>query len=241
MSRLAWIYFLFSVEDDLLIRAIISDDIRSLHKISRRCCVSTEKSRDGTPALHLATSLNNRAIMKLLIDEGSDVNVTADAGQFKGLSPLHVASTQGHMTAFNLLVDRGAKLSSRTTSYVSSRWSPEQNCLHLATKRNHCYLCNVIVSMTKELIDCPDKEGLTPLHLTCILGHTNLVRLFLRSGCNANARDKKQLTPLVYAMMKRHISVAQLLIGQDRFNTEIRSLSWERTDSSTCVDESVPG
>ena len=49
--------------------------------------------------------------------------------------------------------------------------------------------------------------GLIPLHNACSFGHAEVVRLLLRHGADANARDNWNYTPLHEAAVKGKVDV----------------------------------
>ena len=56
--------------------------------------------------------------------------------------------------------------------------------------------------------------GNTPLHVACICGHTNIVRMLLHHrGCEVDARDIDGRTPLYVAAMGGHIDIVKMLIA----------------------------
>ncbi|KXJ26455.1 Cyclin-dependent kinase 4 inhibitor D [Exaiptasia diaphana] len=58
----------------------------------------------GTTALHKAAANGHLEVLKLLVEQGSDVNKT----DITGCSPLHAASRNGHMSCVKFLVEHGA-------------------------------------------------------------------------------------------------------------------------------------
>ena len=53
-----------------------------------------------------------------------------------------------------------------------------------------------------------DRDGSTPLHCACLLGHMDLALLLLERGANANAVNKAKQTPLAYLAMTGHAKPA---------------------------------
>lgn len=53
---------------------------------------------------------------------------------------------------------------------------------------------------------------LASIHLAALHGHRELVELFLRSGIDANARNNKNDTPLLWAARGNHVETVRLLI-----------------------------
>lgn len=63
------------------------------------------------------------------------------------------------------------------------------------TLRNTLHYCmdaataGAVASAAPELVNSPDAEGHTPLHLAVIAGDTQLVAVLLANGANVNAKD----------------------------------------------------
>lgn len=60
--------------------------------------------------IHAALSTNNTAIAKLLIEAGTEVNVS----QQGGITPLHLAAQHGNIEIIIILLEQGADVASRT-------------------------------------------------------------------------------------------------------------------------------
>ena len=52
---------------------------------------------------------------------------------------------------------------------------------------------------------------LTPLHVAAVKGHLAIVKLLLEVGADPEARDRKSLTPLYFALNARHEKVARTI------------------------------
>jgi ankyrin repeat protein len=50
------------------------------------------------------------------------------------------------------------------------------------------------------ILDIPNNEGMTSLHLPCFYSFKNMSDTLLLLGCNINAQDPKGYTPLHYAV-----------------------------------------
>ena len=54
----------------------------------------------------------------------------------------------------------------------------------------------------------------TPLHLAAIRGHTSIVRTLIEIGCDPNAKDFDENTPLHYASEFGHIECIIYLVKE---------------------------
>ena len=55
---------------------------------------------------------------------------------------------------------------------------------------------------------------MTPLHLACTNGHTNVVRLFIEKGANKEAKDNCGRTPIHCACLAAHVEVVDFLMSK---------------------------
>lgn len=65
-----------------------------------------------------------------------------------------------------------------------------------------------------ELINGVTKEGYTPLHLACIKGHVNIIKiLLLLKDIDVNIKSKKEETPLHIACEKNNMQIVSILVS----------------------------
>ena len=55
----------------------------------------------------------------------------------------------------------------------------------------------------------------TPLHLACLQGHTDVVRVLLEAGADVDARNSSLWTPLDCASAKGHVLCVNELLDYD--------------------------
>lgn len=75
-------------------------------------------------------------------------------------------------------------------------------------------------AVQRELIGHPDAAnkrspmlGVTPLHVACERGNSDIVNLLLQSGADPNAERESKLTPLQLACFHGNAKIAELLIA----------------------------
>ncbi|CAL0314219.1 unnamed protein product [Lupinus luteus] len=83
--------------------------------------------RGWTP-LHVHARKGDLKLVKKLLDQGMDVNVTAWGPKSKGVTPLHLAAEGGHLEVMDELLERSANIDARTKGACG--WTP----LHIAAK-----------------------------------------------------------------------------------------------------------
>jgi len=181
---------------------------RNALKLILEMAWTNKESRDAfnrkTP-LHIVAESGNLELIKLLIQQNIDINVRDSQGS----TPLHLACANGHLKAVHMLVGAGgAKINSRkeksfrtplhlasanghaeVVEYLAHKFdgnlvdeitSKGRTALHIASQQG--YACVV-----KALLECgadvtrKDNDGMTPLQIACMKGHSKLVHQFLNS------------------------------------------------------------
>ncbi|XP_040921857.1 transient receptor potential cation channel subfamily A member 1b [Toxotes jaculatrix] len=137
--------------------------------------------------LHRATIFDHIELAEYLISLGADLNST----DCKGNSPLLLATSCGAWRTVSLLLSKGANVN------VKDRCGC--NFLHLAIlqPKGLKNLPEEVLqhNSVKELLNCEDSEGCTPLHYACRLGIHDSVKNMLglsgQVGLSCKSKDKK--------------------------------------------------
>jgi ankyrin repeat protein len=119
----------------------------------------------GHEPLHLATANGNSDVVKLLLENGVDVNVVRTNS---GCTSLHYAASLGHVNLCELLVRFGAETDAQTAKLETP--------LHLAVTREHSEVVAVLLKYRARL-DIRDKNGMTPLQEAENLKNIEIVTL----------------------------------------------------------------
>ena len=162
--------------------------------------LETPSPMKGT-ALHYATLCGFLTIVKFLVVEHSQ-EVYA-RGFFTGLTPLHLASREGHMEIARFLVERGADARAQDNYWTTP--------LHLASGRGH-------LEVARFLVECgadpraQDNYWITPLHQASEQGHLEVARFLIDRGADPRALNNGWITPLHLASHLGHLEVARFLV-----------------------------
>lgn len=150
------------------------------------------KDSDGLYPLHVAAQHNLPDIVRLLIDNGADVN---KKGGKAGLTALHVAcSTSSESVAALLEVQHR---SWRTRALASSHYVSCASCVG----EQHKAKASVV-----------DKEGNLPIHVAAKNDQPKSLALLLDAGASIDAQNAEGNTPLHVAIQAKAFLTLKLLV-----------------------------
>ena len=186
--------------------------------------------------LYSAAGRNDTTAMAALIAGGADV----DAGDYRGITPLHRAAQYNSHEAAELLLEHGAGLdpiaelegmrytplvfavaagSVEVAVFLISRGAgpdmpPNEGgvtLLHMAADSNDPRIASALVAAGLDP-NARTSKGSTPLHLAAREAAHETAALLLDAGAEPDARDDAQRTPLHYAACQRTPETGRLLI-----------------------------
>jgi ankyrin repeat protein len=155
-------------------------------------------------ALHKAVDKGYREPVKLLIDDGADVN----AKNKRGITPIFSTVTHNDVELFLYLVERGADLNISTRNKTT--------LLHEAAFHSPAileYLINKGVD-----VNAKDVHGSTPLHNAM---SKKAVELLLAAGADPTVRDNEGLTTLMVMLLGAELGAVELLLQTEVEKTTI--------------------
>ena len=112
--------------------------------------INDRNTRGYTP-LHLAATKNNSEVVKILLENGAEVDAVAIDS---GCTALHYAASLGYAELCELLARYGANLDAQTTRLETP--------LHLAVAKGHAGVVALLLKYHARL-DIRDRNGMTPL------------------------------------------------------------------------------
>ncbi len=155
-----------------------------------------------TPLAEAAKSGQLKAV-KLLLDEGAEVNIYDTES---GFTPLHSAAQKNHPAVVRRLLAAGANVNARNQWNQTPLWQAAWQAWHGNTEIAH-----ILIAHGAE-IDVPDEKGHTPLAMAARSGHAPMVDYLLEQGADVTAANDKGRTPLYQAVIGDHLEVAALLL-----------------------------
>ncbi|XP_037051810.1 ankyrin-1-like [Bradysia coprophila] len=159
----------------------------------------------GRSAIHYAAFLGSTdALTHLLtIDE-----VDVDKRTLKNITPLHLASLNGHPDVAKLLIQYGAD--------VNATENNGYNALHLAAQTGYSEIVKLLVDKVASIDAQTTEEWFTPLLLAASNGYLEIVKFLVNDGgADLKVRSKRGFTPLKVASSNGHLNVVEFLVDTD--------------------------
>jgi ankyrin repeat protein len=173
--------------------------------------------------LHYATLSGLPDLVKFLVTEFSlDLNAR---GLFDDLTPLHLASRDGHVEVARVLLEHGADVNVEDIS----KWTP----LRHALDEGHVEIARVLLDKGAD-VGAQGVDDWMPLHWASRHGQVELVQVLLEHGADVDAKNVYGWTPYRRALDEGHVEVVQLLL---RNNLAGSSQSKNERDDEDSQDE----
>eukprot|EP01127_Copromyxa_protea_P011477 TRINITY_DN2883_c0_g1_i1.p1 TRINITY_DN2883_c0_g1~~TRINITY_DN2883_c0_g1_i1.p1 ORF type:complete len:1558 (-),score=280.57 TRINITY_DN2883_c0_g1_i1:34-4707(-) len=134
-------------------------------------------------------------------------------------SPYYLASLFGQHALLKTLIDYDKTLF--TTRCSSEKVSP----LHIACKRGHLKIVQMLVTDYKMPVDSVDKTGATPAILAARNGHEGVLAFLLASGASMEKKDPQGHCPLHMAALGGHTKA--LLLLSEKVSLEVTNKKGE--------------
>ena len=206
---------------------------------SARLATPKDTTAYGTTLLHVASRTRNVELIRLLIQEGADVNALNQDGQ----SPLHEAlALEDNYDIARLLIENGADLANKTTdnktplhtfftntvSQIMGKtdWiegtfvdSEGMSITHFIARSSRSTVADFRCGRSYDMADlwATDSWGRTCLHLAAYRGNLAVLGYLLQQASLHEVRriDSQGLTPLHYAVRSgKAVSVVEALLAK---------------------------
>ncbi|XP_026757186.2 ankyrin-3 [Galleria mellonella] len=151
-------------------------------------------------ALHYAAEQGHVEAVKLLLDAGCKVDISAS----DGLTPLHVAVIRNHLEIVKLLLEGG--------SHVNYTTHKKMTPLHFAASQGFLDMVKILVSYGAYL-EARDTNERSALYLAAGQGHIDVVKYLISLGANVNGEEIHGYTPLCEAVWHRYTNVVEVLLA----------------------------
>ncbi|XP_062543504.1 transient receptor potential cation channel subfamily A member 1 isoform X2 [Armigeres subalbatus] len=195
--------------------------IRSLENLIRLgACINLKNNNNESP-LHFAARYGRYNTVRQLLDSEKGTFIINESDG-EGLTPLHIASKEGHTRVVQLLLNRGALL---------HRDHNGRNPLHLAAMSGYTQTIELLHSVHSHLLDQVDKDGNTALHLASMENKPNAVVLLLSLGCKL-LHNYMDMSAIDYAIYYKYPEAALAMATHEERSPEVMAL---KSDKHPCV------
>lgn len=199
-----------------LFYASLSGNLEIVKILYQLCKRGSDLWLEGYVALYAASYNGHEEIIKFLLEKGADPNISYR----NYLSPLHAAAQQGHESIINLLIENGAFVNQKwdqiSTPFLAALSHGHENIAHKLQEEGanlNVKLQSAIFYNDSEfdsLLICGYESRLefneqlkidyTPIYFAIQSGNIDLVKEFIKIGCDINVRTKLGESPLSFAV-----------------------------------------
>ena len=204
--------------------------------------VINAQDESGKSALFLSIQNQHFEAAEYIIQVGADVNTATNEkdARFEGDTPLMLASSHGHFSTVDMLIQKDAKIDiKRKDGFHSALFAAQKGHIDVlklliekspnvtdlkgykgmtplvaASKNGHMSIVEYLLSLPQIDIDSQENDGSTPLIWATYENHTNVVQLLLLKGANATIKDNSGYASVHYAAKKGYIKVVKLITKQ---------------------------
>ncbi|XP_063927236.1 ankyrin-1-like [Zophobas morio] len=143
------------------------------------------------------------------------------AMQAETLTPLHLASLEGHLDQVVSLLGQGHDVNAVCHDARYRYWTP----LHCASWHDHFEVVQVLVKHGANL-DLQNARGFTALNAAAWKGYENIAKYLLHQGANPNLSSTEGYTPLMSACLKSGYEVVLLLLEKGADVNMVQDGGW---------------
>lgn len=156
----------------------------------------------NTP-LHLMAGAGNLSIVKLLIENGADINAKDSYGIW---TPLYSAVAGNHLEIAKYLVDKGAEINIKNDL---AQWTP----IYGAAEEGNFEIVKFLVDKGVEINVPNSSSRWPPIYGAARAGHLAIVKYLVEKGAEINVTDdSKPWTPLYGAAEGGNLSIVKFLV-----------------------------
>ncbi|XP_048259222.1 inversin-B-like [Haliotis rufescens] len=168
----------------------------------------TKTDHRGTTIVHRSSAIRDKqyleAVVRLSKAPPDSLWRMADE---EGNTAVMLSCQNDNYDQLVILLEQGAT--------VSDHDKYGRTALHHCVENTETECAELLLQTDTSLLNTPDKEGLTPLHMAAITGNSNFLRLLLKKGANLTCRDQEGHTVVHWATVTGHTECLEILIDHD--------------------------
>ncbi|KAE9207719.1 hypothetical protein PF004_g16954 [Phytophthora fragariae] len=192
----------------------------------------------GSTALITASWYNRLAVVRILLDNGANVNV---CGDFQRWPVLTVEYFGGYLELVHLIYmyDRNSNDKSETSNLdsaaadcteiisttVDQKYRNDETALRIACDQGGLKLVEVLLKNSND-VDIPDHRGWTPLMTAAGRGHVDIMLFLIQSGAHINRQNQYGATALQFACANGRLNSVQTLIHHGAAVDLVNNKGW---------------
>jgi ankyrin repeat protein len=163
----------------------------------------------GWSSLCIASCRGFDKTVDVLLRHGANMNFQSESKsiRWRSVSPLYVASENGHLAIVETLLNHGTKVQ----GYSSSP-------LYAACANGHINIAKILIQKGAS-VDAINESSPSPLYAACSNGRIDIAEILLQKGASVDAIHKSSFSPLYAACANGHIEIAKMLL-QKGANTD---------------------
>ncbi|KAJ8248469.1 hypothetical protein GJAV_G00242350 [Gymnothorax javanicus] len=147
----------------------------------------TVLDRDGRSAVHLAATLGDESMLRVLLSHLGDRRAhLLNTPDYHGLYPLHLAVRKGGEHCLRVLVEGGAKID-------AAELKSGCTALHSAVRENLFKVACLLITELKADVNACTFAGNTPLHLAASQGSPTLCSMLVAAGAKKHLENDEPL------------------------------------------------
>ncbi|CAF0712636.1 unnamed protein product [Brachionus calyciflorus] len=175
------------------------------------------KNRYGVSPLLLCAEGGNETLVKLLVSNGADVNMSPSGDLavehiLAGQTPLYGAAKKGHYHICKYLIENGAKVNAETMTGATP--------LYTAVEEGHFEICELLIEFEADVNMCPHGDWAkelninrqSPLLLACIKNNTQIAELLIDNGADVNLVNERGSSPLLVVCQYNNLKLLKKLL-----------------------------
>ncbi len=206
-----WTALMYAVDNNSFeaVKILISNDKVDVNKMNNA----------GETALRLAVRNCSKSIIQELLNNLKvDINMKDEYGR----TALMIAARQGNLEIVNMLLNK-RKLGNNAELDLAD--NKDRTALSYAVKNNHVQIVNALLlaGANPNVYSLYAGETTNPLFIASANGYIEIIKLLLAQKCTDFCyKDKRSMTALMIAVLKKQIEVVKLLLA----NADIKKTFW---------------